>query len=301
LTILDPGFRRGDEITSSPRCAKSILSAAAACLLAGCALIASNAADGLADNLGAAIRNQTDPETVRAGAPAFLLLMDSLVEGNPDNAELLAAAANFYAFYGIVFVAEPERVKVVTERARDYGNRALCARDETTCRWRAMSHDDFVAVLGRLNRRDVPAIYSFALSELAYLRAHPDDYKALAELPNVEAALEHLIALDETWEGGSAHVFLGILNTLRPPSLGGRPEVAREHFERAIELSKGRDLGAKVEYARSYARLLYDRDLHDRLLQEVLAADPNVSGLVLSNTLAQSEARRLLASADAYF
>ncbi|HUO82748.1 MAG TPA: TRAP transporter TatT component family protein [Gammaproteobacteria bacterium] len=283
------------------RAGRSTLSACAACLLAGCASIAGNAAGGFADNLGAAIRNQTDPETVRAGAPAFLLLMDSLLEGNADSAELLGTAARFYAFYGIVFVAEPERVKVVTERARDYGNRALCARDEATCGWRSMSHDEFVAVLARLDRKDVPVIYSFALSELAYLRAHPDDYSALAELPNVEAALERLIALDETWEGGSAHVFLGILNTLRPPSLGGRPEVAREHFERAIELSNGRDLGAKVEYARSYARLLYDRELHDRLLQDVLAADPNVPGLVLSNTLAQTEARRLLASSDAYF
>jgi hypothetical protein len=301
LTILDPGFRRGDEITSSPRDGKSILSAAAACLLAGCASIAGNAAGGFADNLGAAIRNQDDPEIVRAGAPAFLLLMDSLLEGNADSAELLGAAARFYAFYGIVFVAEPERVKVLTARARDYGNRALCARDRTTCGWRAMPHEAFVAVLGRLDRKDLPAIYSFALGELAYLRAHPDDYEALAELPNIESALERVVALDETWEGGSAHVFLGILNTLRPPALGGEPEVAREHFERAIELSQGRDLGAKVEYARSYARLLYDRELHDRLLSEVLESDPYEPRLVLANTLAQTEARRLLASADAYF
>jgi hypothetical protein len=301
LTTLHPGFRRGDEITSSPRDAKSILSAFAACLLTGCASIAGNAAGGFADNLGAAIRNQDDPEIVRAGAPAFLLLMDSLLEGNADSAELLGAAARFYAFYGIVFVAEPERVKVLTARARDYGNRALCARDRTTCDWRAMPHEAFVAVLGRLDRKDLPAIYSFALGELAYLRAHPDDYEALAELPNIESALERVVALDETWEGGSAHVFLGILNTLRPPALGGEPEVAREHFERAIELSQGRDLGAKVEYARSYARLLYDRELHDRLLSEVLESDPYEPRLVLANTLAQTEARRLLASADEYF
>lgn len=277
------------------------LSAVACCLLAGCASIAGNAAGGLADNLGSAIRNQNDPETVRAGAPAFLLLMDSLLEDNADNAELLGAAANFYAFYAIVFVAEPSRVMVLTERARDYGNRALCARDESTCGWRRLGHDEFVAVLGRLDRKDVPAMYSFALSELAYLRAHPDDFEALAELPNIEAALERLIALDGSYERGSAHVFLGILGTLLPPSLGGRPEKAREHFEHAIEFSGGRDLGVKVEFARSYARLLYDRELHDRLLNEVLEGDPNVPGLVLSNTLAKAEARRLLDSADEYF
>ena len=58
---------------------------------------------------------------------------------------------------------------------------------------------------------------------------------------------------------------------------------------------------AKVLYAERYARMLYDRELHDRLLTEVLAADPYVPGLVLQNTLAQERALALMASADAYF
>ncbi|MBA3563525.1 MAG: hypothetical protein H0W33_05885 [Gammaproteobacteria bacterium] len=274
-----------------------------ACLLSatGCASLAGRAAGGFADNLSSAIRNQNDPETVRAAAPAYLLLMDSLLQERTGNAPLLGAAANFYALYGVVFVEEPVRSMRMSERARDYGNRALCARDDATCGWRDMSSDEFAAVLAGLDEDDAPALYSFALSELAYLRAHSDDYSALVELPKVESALERMIVLDESYEHGSAHVLLGVLNTLRPPSLGGRPEVAREHFERAIELSEGRDLSVKVEFARSYARLLYERGLHDRLLTEVVEADSNVPGLVLSNTLAQAEARKLLASADAYF
>ncbi len=38
-------------------------------------------------------------------------------------------------------------------------------------------------------------------------------------------------------------------------------------------MTDGRDLSAKVEYARGYAKLLYERELHDRLLNEVIAAD----------------------------
>jgi len=47
--------------------------------------------------------------------------------------------------------------------------------------------------------------------------------------------------------------------------------------------------------------MLYERELHDRLLNEVLAADPNQDGFVLTNIMAQEEAAILLAEADDYF
>ena len=52
----------------------------------------------------------------------------------------------------------------------------------------------------------------------------------------------------------------------------GSPTSRAQHFERALELSGGRDLSIKVEYARRYARLVFDQELHDRLLTEVLNA-----------------------------
>ena len=57
----------------------------------------------------------------------------------------------------------------------------------------------------------------------------------------------------------------------------------------------------RVLFARGYARLLYERDLHDRLLNEVVAADPYANGLTLANVLAQEDAAALLAGADDYF
>jgi hypothetical protein len=94
---------------------------------------------------------------------------------------------------------------------------------------------------------------------------------------------------------------MGILLTLRPPALGGKPEEARVHFEKAILLSDGRDLGAKVEFARGYAKLLYDRELHDRLLSEVMTSDPYADGLTLSNVMAKEQAAQMLVEADNYF
>jgi hypothetical protein len=57
----------------------------------------------------------------------------------------------------------------------------------------------------------------------------------------------------------------------------------------------------KVLYARQYARAKFDRELHDRLLQEVLKTKPNIPGYTLINTLAQKQARELLDNADDYF
>ena len=127
------------------------------------------------------------------------------------------------------------------------------------------------------------------------------DFEALADLPRIEALLQRMLALDEGWEAGNLHRVLGILATLRPPALGGDPEAGRAHFERALALSGGRNLAFKVDFARHYARMIYDRELHDRLLTEVLAADPEAPGLTLFNVLAQREAQQLLAGADGYF
>lgn len=267
----------------------------------GCASLMSSAASGLAANLEAAVQNQNDPETVRDGAPAYMLLLDSFLEGNPDDPELLSAAANLYAAYGAVFADDPARAARLTERAREYGSRAVCIRFKPGCGWPGMPFDEFTATLPGLSPQHADVVRSYAAASLASIRAHSDDWNALAELPQMEALLERYLELDGGEEHAQVYTWLGILATLRPPALGGEPDEGRKWFERAIELTNGRDLSVKVEYARGYARLLYDRELHDRLLEEVLAADPEVPGLTLTNVLAQREAEALLESADEYF
>ena len=83
--------------------------------------------------------------------------------------------------------------------------------------------------------------------------------------------------------------------------MGGHPEKGREHFERALVLSEEKYLMTKVVYAEQYARLVFDREVHDRLLNEVVDADPVVEGMTLTNRIAQERARELLATSDDYF
>ncbi len=274
---------------------------AACVLLSGCASLISSAASGLADNLSAAMLNQNDPQTVRDGAPAYMLLLDSFLEGSPDDPALLAAAANMYASYGAVFADDPERAGRLTERAQNYGYKAICLRFEPACDWHGMPFDAYEATLTKLSDKHADVTYAYGLSSLAYIQAHTDDFNAVARVPHIEALLTRYLDISGGESEASVYVYLGILATIHPPALGGEPEKGRAAFERAIELSNGNDLSAKVEYARGYARLMYERELHDRLLNEVVAADPSVPGYVLTNVLAQQDAAELLASADDYF
>ncbi len=270
-------------------------------VLCGCASLVSGAASDFADNLSSAVLNHDDPATARAAIPSYLVLVDSLIEGNPEDPKLLAAAASLYASYGAVFAEEPERAARLTSRARRYGLKAMCLRYAEACDWRSDNYEEFVQSLEGVSARDAEFLYTYGLATLAYLRAHSDDWDTLAELPQVEALFDHYLLIVGDQADPATHTYMGILLTLRPPALGGDPEAARGHFEKAIAMSYGRDLGAKVEYARGYAKLLYERELHDRLLKEVLDADPYVDGLTLSNILAQEDAREMLADADDYF
>ncbi len=270
-------------------------------LSTGCSSIASRAGAGLANNLTTAMLEQQDPELVREAVPSYLLLIDSFIISSPDNAAMLDAGGQLYAAYGAAFVDDPARASVLTTQARDYGSRALCAADKNGCELAGLSYEEFVEQISKVKAKASGELYTYSLTSLAYIRSNSDDYVALADLPKIEFAMEHLLDIGAGSNEIDTYLYLGVLNTLRPAALGGKPEQGRAYFEKAIEMSDGENLPAKVEYARSYARLVYERELHDRLLNEVLAAPVEQEGKTLFNVIAQQQAEALLESADEYF
>lgn len=266
--------------------------------LSGCARLVSGAA---AETLSAAILNENDPRLVSSGVPAYLLLVDGLISQSPDNSDLLAAGAQLFSLYGSRFAADPAHAADLTDKARQYGARAACEAVTEFCGAADLPYDAFVSQLSEFDAKNVDYLYAFAISWLSHLDATSEDWSAVAELPWVEAALERVLAVDETHDNGALHGYLGILKSLRPPALGGRPEEAQAHFERALEISGGRNLSIKVEYARRYARMMFEQELHDRLLREVLDAPTDAPGYTLFNALAKEEAAELLETSADYF
>jgi len=255
----------------------------------------------MGNTLANAILNQDDPETVRAGAPAYLLLIDGLIADNPRDKSMLLAGARLYSAYASIFVEEGERALRMSQKARDYARRGLCMDYPQICANESAPYDQFVPGLHEIEASGLDALYVYGSAWAGYIQADSANWAAVADLPKVEAVMRRVAAMDEGYDHGRAQLYLAVINTLLPPAMGGRPEVGKAFFERAIALSNGQDLMAKVEYAQRYARMIFNRALHDRLLQDVIDTDTDVPGRVLSNVLAQQKARELLSTSTDYF
>jgi len=256
---------------------------------------------GVSENLVDSILDQDDPETVRQAVPAYLILLDSFVQGDPTKTSSLRSTSSLYAAFGSTLVNDTERASKLTARGWQYGQQALCIKFDVDCEIRTVGFEDWDAFLAARGTPDAPALFDFATAWLAYLQAHSSDFVTLAELPKAQKLVERLAEINDGHEEINVNLYLGILNSLRPPALGGDFDAAQEYFQQAIDLSDGKDLSVKVSYARFYARTLYERELHDELLNDVIEADASVGTSTLLNVLAQDEAKALLESADDYF
>jgi hypothetical protein len=274
--------------------------------LAGCASLVGQASDRLATQLGTAITNSDDPATVRDGLPAYLLLIDGLVEGqvpgNRRNAGLLFAAAELNGAYAGNFTGDDTaRAKRLAAKAMDYARRGTCEQDPALCAALDGSIEVFEAAVAAAPERNIGGWYALSAAWVGYLQANSEDWGAIADLPKIQSLLERVVAVDPGHARGMPRVYLGVLNSLRPEAIGGNPALGRSHFEAAIAQSGGRNLYAKTLMAEYYARLMFEQELHDRLLAEVIAADPVEPGFTLMNVLAQERARQLQASGLDYF
>jgi hypothetical protein len=267
--------------------------------LCGCAGIVNRASQRLADSLTAGVLEQDDIELARDGIPSWLLLVDGVINGDPQNAGALLAGSRLYGAYAGGFVDDPLRAQRLSARSFDYARRATCLSIKSLCERLDAPFDAFQA--GVAGAGDPKVLYTLASAWAGRIQANSADWKAIADIPKVQSLLERVVVLAPEHADGEPYMYLGVLATLRPASLGGKPDEGRAYFEKALALSDGRNQMVRVLYAEHYARLVFDQPLHDKLLNEVIATDPHWPGLTLINVLAQQRARKLLESGKDFF
>jgi hypothetical protein len=269
--------------------------------LAGCSTVVNKASQKLSDDLTAGILGQDDIELARAGIPSWLLFVDGLIDGDPRNPGLLLAGARLYGAYAGGFVDDPERAQRLSQHGFDYAKRATCITLAAFCATLDQPFETFQTEVAKVGAKDIGTIYILATTWAGRIQSHSGDWNAIADIPRVQALLDRVVALDSKYRDGEPYMYLGVMATLRPASLGGKPEEGKADFEKALALSGGRNQMVRVLYAKQYARLVFDKDLHDKLLNEAIAADPHAPGLTLINVIAQQQARVLLESGKDFF
>ena len=256
----------------------------------------------LLEDIAKSAYRQTDLRLIREGMPAYLMLIDGMVEAVPDNENLLISAAQAYASFASAFVQDEDReyADFLYVKAKNYDLSALNQIGFKNPA--AIEFDNFEKTLHTLDKKDVPYLFWAASCWGSWISLNQRSMEAMAELPRVELMMKRVLELEEEFYYGGAHIFMGVLEASRPKIAGGDLNKAQNHFLKAIELGDGKFLMSRIYYADYYARKAFDRQLFISILQEILDTPVSLEpDLTLLNTVAHTKAQKMLKDVDEYF
>jgi tetratricopeptide (TPR) repeat protein len=262
---------------------------------------------------------ESDLELAEQSSISNLKMLEGLLEVTPHNADLLLLASSSFTRYAFGFVEEQiedadkrydfEEKEKYVKRAVDFYERgktyALRLMEKNRKGFSQIVKGDlerFSSELRQLNSKHLPALFWVAYSWGSIINLKQSEPARLAELTRVELMMDRILELDERFFFGGAHLFYGIFFGGRPEMLGGDAEKAREHFEKAIQITKGKFLMAQYMLAKCYAFQIQNRELFEGTLQEIIEApDDLFPDQRLANGIAKRRAKRLLARVNDLF
>lgn len=256
--------------------------------LAGCSLnrTAARVTAGVVDKGLPVVFSQSDPQYVREALPANLQLMEILLASDPGNKAMLVNASQGFCGYAFMFLEDetPERASVFYLKGQAYAERALDGATVETAR-----------------RKDAHPLFWHTFCKALYMNINRDNPEAIAEIPTLEPAALKLLELDPGYYYNAAEDILGAYHAIRPRMLGGSPEKAAEHFELALKGAGANFHLSRYLYAKMAAVAAQDGELFDRLLNEIISAEPVEGETRLANEVARIKAKKLLEKKDELF
>ena len=285
-------------------------------LLAGCSarkLAIHSLSRSLSEGTASFARDD-DPDLVWAAVPFGLKTIESLLDEEPRDKDLLLAATRGFTQYAFgslqqdADLVEPsdlaratafrERARKLYRRALGYGLRGL---EVDSPGFGAALRADAPGVLARARKQDVPLLYWTATAWASAIGLKVDDPELSADQDLAVAMMRRALQLDEAFGHGSIHDFF-ITWEGAHASVGGSYDHAREHYERAVSLSKELRAWPMVRFAENVALPKQDRKAFDEALRRALGVpSAALKDETLSNVLAQRRARWLLARGDELF
>ncbi|MEW5738599.1 MAG: TRAP transporter TatT component family protein [Myxococcota bacterium] len=146
----------------------------------------------------------------------------------------------------------------------------------------------------------VPAMYWYA-TNLGKWAASKGFATRLRYKDDIKATMEHVKSLDEGFFYAAPWRYFGSFEAVTAGLAGGSLEKSEENYKKAVELAPNY-LGSKVLWAEYLCTKKNDRATYEKLLKEVLAADPTVDPAIEpENRIEQKKASKMLAEIDEKF
>ncbi|MCC6747822.1 MAG: hypothetical protein IT371_09205 [Deltaproteobacteria bacterium] len=265
-----------------------------------------------------AFEREGDYELAAAALPPNVKMIEGFLQTGPDSEDLLLMAAQAFTSYAMVVLedrwesAEEDspaaeelrlRAKNTYLRGYRYGLQLLELRHPGITQVVEKGREpELLAALAKMEPEDAVGLFWTGMPLGSAINLGRDDVQLISRLPKVKALVRRAVELDEAYYHAGSHMVLGAMKGSTAKMLGGEPEEARKHFERALSLTGRRFLLIHVMYATTLAVQLQDKALYKKLLDEVVHADLSIDpDQKLANVVAQRRARRALAKIDEMF
>jgi len=210
-----------------------------------------------------------------------------------DNVEILAHLTRAYYFYGDSYLRGNQDAYLDTmNRAVWWGERALMAASPEF-REKMANKGKFHEVIGVVGIEGLPAMYWYASALGKWARASGFGV-LVGQKDNIKATMTRALELDPEYYHGGPHRYFGAYYAVAPAFAGGDLTKSQEHYEKSLQIAPY-FLGTKVLMAENLATKLDDEDMFDRLLDEVVSADPATAPPeILAEMLVEQEKAREL-------
>ena len=274
-------------------------------LLAACSMgqMVARTSVSIMDGNIAAMDRETDLVLAEAAIPANLKLIEGLINEDPGNLELLAAAAQgFYGYaFGFVELTDRQRAAALYQRGFEFGHRGLqrlgVAIDFDT----AVPADIDKAVAG-LDKQAVPLLFWTASCWAKQIDLNRDDPARLAEVNSTERLMHRVLELQPDYYYGGVYLYYGVYYGSRAPMLGGDFARAEQNFASARAVTQGKLLIVDVLQGEYLERQRLDQQRFRGLLTGVLNTPVgSFPEMALANQIARARAEYLLASESDWF
>jgi predicted anti-sigma-YlaC factor YlaD len=260
--------------------------------------------------------SDNDPDFVGDALPFAIKLYETLLGSLPDHAGLRLRTGSLYIMYANAFVQTPAdmtprreletkeyllaRAKNLYLRGRDMLFVAIEKKNPQIRQ--QLKERKYAEAMAPFGKEDVSLLYWTALGWVAAFSVDPFDMTLGQTVPQTRAMIERVAALEPGYGQGSLDAFYVSYYGSLPGYLGGDAAKAREHFEKAQAVAGKSDTSSLMALATTVCVKEQNAAEFKRLLEQVLAFDPDSHPQTrLVNILNLRKARWLLAHIDDFF